>query len=1682
MKIYGNQQSTASNQIAAFVQDTGTADHYVVSMRPVVVSYTEGLLVCFRALNANTGASTLSVNGLSPVAITKSVTSGLAAGDILAGEIIMAVFDGSNFQMVNKFSNAELFTENTVTVSLGGDGSVNNPLFGDVNISLAPNNALTTNADGLYVPNTIKQGVVYGGVVTWLSGYTYNVSAAGYYINGVFYSSPSTDITLSPADGTYNRIDTFIVDDQGTVSVLEGTPSDNPAQAPLDPATQLELSLALVEAGTIEPSISTDCIYKENVEWVTTTSNLTRLNPNSISSPYAGAKSIEGNAVVNGDNILFSRPGGAIGLLNNFTLVTLQIKSKGAWGSNGNNPRKLSFRFSLAGTAVGAAVSLSSGQYGFDSSNTTSFQTITFPLSAFSLSAGQQADAFTMTASMSNGSIGFFVDNICLQSMPVPVPAKTYLFRNGLTENPAGTVELGGTLLHNTTNYTGYFTHTWSGATVYNYPYQFEQAQNFGNSTGIASFKSKGASQPTSADYNNLVKLGINYTSDDYGSSIPGYVGSSIGYMINTNGTGNGSYGMRYEDADSKIAGVFFHTKDAGTEAITLLGRPAPLTGGYFNSLDNYRILTGHTDKTVTLHGYPYTRDDGNDTKFLTVDASGNLKLKNVVGGGGGGSLTIQDEGTDLTVRAKLNFIGPGVTAVDNSTTGVTDVTITGTGPALPYKSVQFNDSGVFGGDANFTWDKAIGQAEITGKIYVHKNSTNITSGYATGFYYNSVNWNSTITQAVGSVYASNFNMLEYNQNANITYDIGSNHTALLSLLRLGGTTSSSGTVAQNGGTTINRAMSSNGVYVQLNSNATGINPVFSHVAGVQVLGPQATNGAGATATNLGLITNYYGVLIGPSDEYTNASSRITNRYGLYQSGANDYNYFGGQITANTVPTYSSGGYTSVVWNTTTKRLESTTISGGLASITADNGLTANTSSNVRLGGTLLQNTTIDTTGSYKITVSGSEPTNSNGLFNVSQTAATGNGIYAVADSTNGSAIYAHATNGTGISSTGTTGVFGASSSGSGVWGQSTSGSGGFFSSSSYIPIRGQATPTSTNTAVCLLELVRKTSGTAATGIGGSINIYNDTSIGSPRLTSQLISKWTDAADATRTSQFEVYGVNNATTARKLALAGNGKLTLDGYGAGTQTGTATYGLAVDASGNVIETTGGGLSAITADNGLTANTSSNVRLGGTAIQNTNIDWSNYTLTNTWNSLTSGSGLLLSSSSTTLSGTSPKLVEISFTGNNTNSSQNSYALFVTNSHTGTAAGNFGIYSTASGTTGTAVTGDFTGNGAGVFGRSSAGVGVQGTSTSGTGGIFNSTTGYALGATVNNTTTNTVVSVASINRYTSGVAAAGLGAAFEYSLMDAGGTARTTTQLISKWTNAAAATRTSQFEIYGVNNAVTARKLALAGNGKLTLDGYGAGTQTGTATYSLGVDASGNVIETSGGGLSAITADNGLTANTSSNVQLGGTFASPATLLHHSYINNNGFTLNMTESGGNTILSLNNSGSGIGLQAQSGSNAAVWAISSTGTAVVATSQGSAFGVNAQSANSYGIYTRSQPASTNTVFGVLMVDRYTTGTPADGIGGSIDFSIQHTTGADISNQLVSKWTNATGATRTSQFEVWGVNSAVSAVKFIVKGSGVINIPTPPSTYADNTAAIAGGLVAGDLYKTSTGQLMIVF
>jgi hypothetical protein len=100
-----------------------------------------------------------------------------------------------------------------------------------------------------------------------------------------------------------------------------------------------------------------------------------------------------------------------------------------------------------------------------------------------------------------------------------------------------------------------------------------------------------------------------------------------------------------------KVGSTFMVTQDAtGTTTLVLDGVSADNAAG---------TLTCSQDEAETI----YYKDVDNVIIYKS-------------GAGGAGGHTIEDEGTPLTARAAVNFIGGGVTVTDNAGTDATDVTI----------------------------------------------------------------------------------------------------------------------------------------------------------------------------------------------------------------------------------------------------------------------------------------------------------------------------------------------------------------------------------------------------------------------------------------------------------------------------------------------------------------------------------------------------------------------------------------------------------------------------------------------------------------------------------------------------------------------------------------------------------------------------------------------------------------------------------------------------------------------------------------------------------------------------------------------------------------------------------------------------------------------------------------------
>ena len=104
---------------AVFAQDTGAANAYVIALPATPAAYTTGLTIIMKAVNVNTGASTVNVDSLGVKSIKRFNGDALIAGDIPAGGMVGLHYDGTNFQI----AMGTLSVTSTVAVADGGTGA-----------------------------------------------------------------------------------------------------------------------------------------------------------------------------------------------------------------------------------------------------------------------------------------------------------------------------------------------------------------------------------------------------------------------------------------------------------------------------------------------------------------------------------------------------------------------------------------------------------------------------------------------------------------------------------------------------------------------------------------------------------------------------------------------------------------------------------------------------------------------------------------------------------------------------------------------------------------------------------------------------------------------------------------------------------------------------------------------------------------------------------------------------------------------------------------------------------------------------------------------------------------------------------------------------------------------------------------------------------------------------------------------------------------------------------------------------------------------------------------------------------------------------------------------------------------------------------------------------------------------
>ena len=87
-----------------FAADAQADDDYEIDI-PDLAALTTGLMVTFTVNTANTGAATLEITSIGDLdAILKLHDQALVTGDIEAGQVVVCIFDGTNWQMISQLA------------------------------------------------------------------------------------------------------------------------------------------------------------------------------------------------------------------------------------------------------------------------------------------------------------------------------------------------------------------------------------------------------------------------------------------------------------------------------------------------------------------------------------------------------------------------------------------------------------------------------------------------------------------------------------------------------------------------------------------------------------------------------------------------------------------------------------------------------------------------------------------------------------------------------------------------------------------------------------------------------------------------------------------------------------------------------------------------------------------------------------------------------------------------------------------------------------------------------------------------------------------------------------------------------------------------------------------------------------------------------------------------------------------------------------------------------------------------------------------------------------------------------------------------------------------------------------------------------------------------------------------
>ena len=239
---------------AALVTVTGT-DTLTGSLTPALVAYVTGAVYYFVAPAANTGAVTLNIDTLGAKNVTRDGTTALVAGDIVSGEMVAVVYDGTRFQLispVNSFTNLNVSGTLTVagTATLNGNVAIGDAAADTINFK-SSGWTLTNNVSviGTWADiGTITTADINGGTIdgTTIGGGT---AAAGTFTTATATTGNITTVNATTVDSTNLEVTNLKAKD-GTAA---GSIADSTGVVTLNSvvATTADINGGTIDATTI---------------------------------------------------------------------------------------------------------------------------------------------------------------------------------------------------------------------------------------------------------------------------------------------------------------------------------------------------------------------------------------------------------------------------------------------------------------------------------------------------------------------------------------------------------------------------------------------------------------------------------------------------------------------------------------------------------------------------------------------------------------------------------------------------------------------------------------------------------------------------------------------------------------------------------------------------------------------------------------------------------------------------------------------------------------------------------------------------------------------------------------------------------------------------------------------------------------------------------------------------------------------------------------------------------------------------------------------------------------------------------------------------------------------------------------------------------------------------------------